>query len=82
MESPTRRAAAAGAAALLAAGLVAVVAGAESESAPARSDRITTVAQLKESIGVAAELERQDGAAEIGGNTGGQATRLSNRAAC
>ncbi|MFF9851015.1 hypothetical protein [Streptomyces litmocidini] len=80
MESPTRRAAAAGAAALLAAGLVAVV-GAESESAPVRSDRITTVAQLKESIGVAAALDRQDGAAEIGGNTGGQAT-LTPRTAC
>ncbi|WP_030690965.1 hypothetical protein [Streptomyces globisporus] len=80
MESPTRRTAAAGAAALLAAGLVAVV-GAESESAPVRSDRITTVAQLKESIGVAAELDRQDGAAEIGGNTGGQAT-LTSRTAC
>ncbi|MFD8204971.1 hypothetical protein ACFV2S_00965 [Streptomyces sp. NPDC059695] len=82
MESPTRRATAAGAAALLAAGLVAVVAGAESEARPAGSDRITTVAQLKENIGVAAERERQDGAAEIGGNTGGQATRLTSRAAC
>ncbi|MER7949326.1 hypothetical protein ABTY59_18240 [Streptomyces sp. NPDC096079] len=82
MDSPKRRAAAAGAAALLAAGLVTVVAGAQSEATPAGADRITTVAQLKEGIGVAAERERQDGAAEIGGNTGGQATRTTSRTAC
>ncbi|WP_435972417.1 hypothetical protein [Streptomyces sp. Qhu_M48] len=82
MENPTRRTLAAGAAALVTVGLVAAVAGTASDAVPATSERITTVAQLKESIGTAAELERQNGAADVGGSTGGQVTRLGSRTAC
>ncbi|MFE0700983.1 hypothetical protein [Streptomyces sp. NPDC058872] len=83
MENPTRRTAATGTAALLAASLVAAVAVTASEQTPTASDRITSVTQLKQSIRAAAELEQQDAAAaDVGGGTGGQVTRVGARAAC
>ncbi|MFE0651990.1 hypothetical protein ACFVZH_25765 [Streptomyces sp. NPDC059534] len=82
MGNSTRKTAAAGAAALLAASLVTAVAATTSEAAPAKPERITSVAQLKESVKAAAELERQNGEAGIGGSTGGQVTRLASGTAC
>ncbi|WP_282692594.1 hypothetical protein [Streptomyces sp. CC208A] len=78
MDNPTRRtvAVAAGAAALLAASVATAVAGTASEAPRQQPERITTAAQLQESIGTAVELERQYGAAEIGGSTGGQITDI------
>lgn len=80
MENPTRKVAAAGAAALLAAGLVVTGAGAASASA-GKAERITSATQLKESIRLAAALEREAGVAQLGDPIGGAVTGLGARSA-
>ncbi|WP_435973620.1 hypothetical protein [Streptomyces sp. Qhu_M48] len=77
MENPTRKVAAAGAAALLAAGLVVTGAGTASASAAETSERITSVAQLKDGIRLAAAQEERTGADALSQSVGGRITGLA-----
>ncbi|MFE5947853.1 hypothetical protein [Streptomyces sp. NPDC056480] len=81
MENPTRKVAAAGAAALLAAGLVVTGAGAASASETGPAERITSTAQLKDSIRLAVAQEEQAGeqAGEQGlsQSVGGRVTKVA-----
>ncbi|MER5962833.1 hypothetical protein [Streptomyces sp. NPDC002057] len=77
MENPTRKVAAAGAAALLAAGLVVTGAGTASASAAEKNERITSVAQLKDGIRLAAAQEEPTGADALSQSVGGRITGLA-----
>lgn len=72
MESPTRKVAAAGAAALLTVGLVVTGAGTASASAPVKAERITSAQQLSESIKLAAAQEQQSGTGGLSSAIGGR----------
>ncbi|MCX4984006.1 hypothetical protein [Streptomyces sp. NBC_00572] len=76
MENPTRKVAAAGAAALLAAGLVVTGAGAASASETGGAERITSTAQLKDSIRLAVAQEEQAGAG-LSESVGGRVTKAA-----
>ncbi|WP_328942133.1 hypothetical protein OG259_11140 [Streptomyces sp. NBC_00250] len=77
MENPTRKVAAAGAAALLAAGLVVTGAGAASASEAGGAERITSTAQLKDSIRLAVAQEEQAGANGLSESVGGRVTKAA-----
>ncbi|MEV8588982.1 hypothetical protein [Streptomyces sp. NPDC051180] len=75
MENPTRKVAAAGAAALLAAGLVVTGAGAAAAS-DAATTRITSTAQLKDGILLAAAQDRESGSEPLSQSVGGRVAGL------
>ncbi|WP_055600504.1 hypothetical protein [Streptomyces aureus] len=77
MENPTRKVAAAGAAALLAAGLVVAGAGAASASDSGPAERITSAAQLKDSIRLAVAQEEQAGEQGLSQSVGGRVTKVA-----
>ncbi|MER7916990.1 MULTISPECIES: hypothetical protein [unclassified Streptomyces] len=72
MRNSSRTAAATGAAALLAVGLL-VAGSATATAAPAKADRITSVEQLRASIQQAAAAEREAGGGALGDGTVGRA---------
>ncbi|MFF0276871.1 MULTISPECIES: hypothetical protein [unclassified Streptomyces] len=77
MENPTRKVAAAGAAALLAAGLVVTGAGAANAADSGRAERITSVSQLKDSIRLAVAQEEQAGEQSLSRSVGGRVTQVA-----
>ncbi|WP_329283827.1 hypothetical protein [Streptomyces sp. NBC_00691] len=76
MENPTRKVVAAGAAALLAAGLAVAGAGAASASETGPAERITSAAQLKDSIRLAVAQEERAGEQGLSQIVGGRVTQV------